>query len=35
MTRPLVLQPTAVFSIVLTWIGLLVTAFVLGVRAVG
>ena len=35
MTKPLVLQPTAVFSIVLTWMALIVTAFVLGLRVVG
>ena len=35
MTRPVVLQPTTVFSIVLTWMALIVSAFVLGLKAVG
>ena len=35
MPRPLVLQPTAVFSVLATWLALVVTAFWLGSRVVG
>lgn len=35
MMRPVVLQPAAVFSMVLIWLGLLTVSFVAGLRLAG